>query len=171
MKIPNVTLTQLITKQAEQHPDKVAIKHNGQFITYHDLDTRSNQIAAYFIGNNITGNDIAAVAIDRSINLVLCLLGLIKAGAAYVPIDPNLPADRVNFILENSNAKLLCTTKKYNEQYAGITDKILFDEVMLTCHDQPVNETGVEYDGHELAYILYTSGSTGQPKGVAIERH
>ncbi len=171
MKILNVTLTKLITKQAKQHPDKVAIKHNGQSITYHELDTTSNQIAAYFIANNITNNDIVAVAIDRSVNLVLCLLGLIKAGAAYVPIDPHLPADRVNFILENSGAKLLCTSKKYNEQYARIIDKMLFDDVMLSCHDQPTDEPDVEYDGHELAYILYTSGSTGQPKGVAIERH
>jgi len=171
MKIPNVTLTKLITKQAKQHPDKIAIKHNGQSITYHELDTKSNQIAAYFIANNITNNDIVAVAIDRSINLVICLLGLIKAGAAYVPIDPHLPADRVNFILDNSGAKLLCTAKKYNEHYAGIEDKLLFDEVMLTCRDEPADEPDVEYDGHELAYILYTSGSTGQPKGVAIERH
>jgi non-ribosomal peptide synthetase component F len=70
MKIPNVTLTKLITKQAKQHPDKVAIKHNGQSITYHELDTKSNQIAAYFIAGNITNNDIVAVAIDRSIHLV-----------------------------------------------------------------------------------------------------
>lgn len=171
MKILNVTLTKLIAKQAKQHPDKVAIKHNGQSITYEELDTVSNQIAAYFIAHNVTNNDVIAVAIDRSISLVLCLLGLVKAGAAYVPIDPHLPTDRVNFILDNSGAKLLCTVQKYSEQYAGITDKILFDNVLLNSHSQPHSEPDVEYDGNELAYILYTSGSTGQPKGVAIERH
>lgn len=171
MKILNVTLTKLIAKQAKQHPDKVAIKHNGQSITYEELDTVSNQIAAYFIAHNVTNNDVIAVAIDRSISLVLCLLGLVKAGAAYVPIDPHLPTDRVNFILDNSGAKLLCTVQKYSEQYAGITDKILFDNVLLNSRSQPHSEPDVEYDGNELAYILYTSGSTGQPKGVAIERH
>lgn len=171
MKILNVTLTKLIAKQAKQHPDKVAIKHNGQSITYEELDTVSNQIAAYFIAHNVTNNDVIAVAIDRSISLVLCLLGLVKAGAAYVPIDPHLPTDRVNFILDNSGAKLLCTVQKYSEQYAGITDKILFDNVLLNSRSQPYSEPDVEYDGNELAYILYTSGSTGQPKGVAIERH
>lgn len=171
MKILNVTLTKLIAKQAKQHPDKVAIKHNGQSITYEELDTVSNQIAAYFIAHNVTNNDVIAVAIDRSISLVLCLLGLVKAGAAYVPIDPHLHTDRVNFILDNSGAKLLCTVQKYSEQYAGITDKILFDNVLLNSRSQPYSEPDVEYDGNELAYILYTSGSTGQPKGVAIERH
>jgi amino acid adenylation domain-containing protein len=171
MKIQNVTLTKLITKQAKQYPGKIAIKHNGQSITYHELDTRSNQIAAYFIANNITNNDIIAVAIDRSINLVLCLLGLIKAGAAYVPIDPNLPIDRVNFIFENSGAKLLCTAQKYSERYISINEKILFDDALTKCHDQPAEDPDVEYNDRELAYILYTSGSTGQPKGVAIERH
>lgn len=170
MKIQNVSLTNLISKQAKQHPDKIAIKHNGQSITYHELDIRSNQIAAYFIAGTIVNNDIVAVALDRSISLVLCLLGLIKAGAAYVPIDPNLPADRANFMFENSSAKFLCTARKYNDRYTSIHDKILFDDVLTKCHEYPTDEPDVEYDGGELAYILYTSGSTGQPKGVAIER-
>lgn len=171
MQIPNITLAKLISEQAKKQPDKIAIKHNGQSITYRELDSRSNQIAAYFIENHVTNNDIVAVALDRSISLSLCLLGLIKAGAAYLPIDPHLPADRINFILENSGAKVLCTLQKYTDTYAGFDNKIFFEDVWIKCHDHPADEPVVEYNGSHLAYILYTSGSTGQPKGVAIEQH
>ena len=111
--IYNLTLGELINEQAKKHPDKIAIKHNGRSITYHELDVSSNQVAAYLIANKITNNDIVAVAMDRSIKLVVCLLGIIKAGAAYLPIDPNLPADRVNFILNDCMSKTLCTSREY----------------------------------------------------------
>lgn len=171
MEVQDIKLTKLISKQAKKHPDKIAIRHNGQSITYGELDLRSNQVAAYFIANNVNSNDTVAVAIDRSISLLLCLLGLVKAGAAYLPIDPHLPTDRTNFILGNSGAKFLCTAHKYTEQYAGLDNTILFDDVWAKCHDYPTDMPEVEYDGSSLAYILYTSGSTGQPKGVAVEQH
>src|SRR3978361_208283 len=117
METPNIAFTDLLSEQASLYPDKIAIKHHGQSITYHELDSRSNQVAAYFIDHNIKKNDVVAVAMDRSISLVICLLGLMKARAAYLPIDPHLPADRINYIFENSGAKFLCTVQKYTAFY------------------------------------------------------
>ena len=168
--LDEIKIDVLIAQQAVKYPDKVAIQHNGQSITYRELDIRSNQVATWFAANNINGNDIVAVVMDRSIKLAVCLLGIIKTGAAYLPIDPNLPADRVNFILKDCKVKVLCTTIEYVDLYQN-DDKILFDDVWLKRHIYPVNDLNKNRKGSDLAYILYTSGSTGFPKGVAIEHH
>ena len=166
-----ITIDQLVRKQAELSPDKIAIKHNGQSITYRDLEISSNQVAAYFLANNITGDDIVAVAMNRSIKLIVCLLGIMKAGAAYLPIDPELPAGRVDFILHSSKAKILCTTIEHSRLYKNFNNKHLFDDIWLSRHNYPSDVPDIQYNDNHLSYILYTSGSTGQPKGVAIERY
>ena len=165
----DITIAKLLKKQAKLNPGKIAIKHNGRSITYRDLEVSSNQVAAYFLANNIKGNDVIAVAMDRSIKLVVCLLGIIKAGAGYLPIDPNLPVERVNFILDNSGAKILCTSIAYASKYKEFTDQHLFDDIWISRHNYASAPPEIEYNGAHLAYILYTSGSTGQPKGVAVE--
>ena len=167
----DITIAKLLSKQAELHPEKIAIKHNGRSITYHDLEASSNQVAAYFLANNIKGDDVIAVAMDRSIKLVVCLLGIIKAGAGYLPVDPHLPVERVNFILDNCGAKILCTSIAHASKYKGFTNRHLFDDIWISRHNYPATSRRIEYNGSHLAYILYTSGSTGQPKGVAIERN
>ena len=166
-----ITIDELIHKQAIKHPAKIAIKHNGQSISYHELDISSNQVAAYLIAKNIGPNDIVAVVMDRSIRLVACLLGIMRAGAAYLPIDPNLPLDRVNFVLKDAGVKSLCLNTKYREQYKGHKNIIDFDDAWIERFDYPEKKVHVERDGSDLAYILYTSGSTGVPKGVAIAHH
>jgi non-ribosomal peptide synthetase component F len=95
----DTTIAKLLSNQAKLNPDKIAIKHNGRSITYYDIEVSSNQVASYFIANHIEGDDIVAVAMDRSIKMIVCLWGIIKAGAAYLPIDPNLPSERVDYIL------------------------------------------------------------------------
>ena len=166
----DTTIAKLLSNQAELNPGKIAIKHNGRSITYHELEISSNQVAAYFIANHINGDDIVAVAMDRSIKLVVCLLGIIKAGAAYLPIDTNLPAERVNYMLRNSEAKILCTSAEHSHKYEDFPNKYLFDDIWISRHNYSVHPPEIEENSSHLAYILYTSGSTGQPKGVAVER-
>lgn len=171
MDINSKNIGNLLAGIAEKFPDKIAIKHNGNTITYHELNTSSNQLATYFLDNGLAPGDIVAVVMDRSIKLIAYLLGLIKAGAAYLPIDPGLPADRVNFMLEDCGAKLLCTSQQYERKFGSNHKKIIADEAWLKRHNYPVTVPEIAYNPHALAYILYTSGSTGKPKGVAIEQH
>jgi amino acid adenylation domain-containing protein len=167
----DTTIAKLLSNQAKLNPDKIAIKHNGRSITYYDIEVSSNQVASYFIANHIEGDDIVAVAMDRSIKMIVCLWGIIKAGAAYLPIDPNLPSERVDYILKNSGAKILCTTIAHAPKYQDFTDQHLFDDIWITRHNYAPETPEIEHNPQHLAYILYTSGSTGQPKGVAVERN
>jgi amino acid adenylation domain-containing protein len=166
----DITIAKLISDQAKLYPGNIAIKHEGQGITYRDLEISSNQVAGYFLTNGIKGDDVIAVAMDRSIKLVICLLGIIKAGGAYLPIDTDLPAERVKFMLEDSNTQILCTTAQYSSKYESFKQQHLFEDIWLTRHNYPFVTAVSEDSENDLAYIRYTSGSTGQPKGVAIER-
>lgn len=163
----NKTILNLISDQAQNFPDKVAIKHNGVEITYQELELSSDQIASFFLKSNYKSQDVIAVSMDRSIQMSVCLIGILKAGATYLPVDPNLPIERVNFLLKDSSAKILVTSKKYDELYHG-AHKILFDEVWLNRADYVLDKADLVHDEDQLAYIIYTSGSTGLPKGVGI---
>jgi amino acid adenylation domain-containing protein len=171
MDINSKNIGGLIAGIAAKFPDKIAIKHNGNTITYRELDICSNQLAAYFLDNGIAPGDIVAVVTDRSIKLIACLLAIIKAGAAYLPVDPNLPADRVNFMLEDCGAAVLCTSQQYERNFGNRQHKVIIDEAWIKRYNYSPDDPGVKYNPDTLAYILYTSGSTGKPKGVAIEQH
>jgi len=92
-----VNIVRLIDIQSRTNPRKIAIKHNGQAITYSELELSSNQIASFLKAHNFGNGDAIAVAMDRSIYTAVCLLAIMKAGAAYLPIDPTLPIERIDF--------------------------------------------------------------------------
>lgn len=164
----NATVVHLFKEQVLENPNSIAIVDEEVFYTYHDLDVLSNKIAFYL--QRITQQSEkapVAVLLNRSANLVAVLLGILKSGNAYIPLDPSFPKDRLEYIIEHSEVKQVISTQdlKQNlnlESEIIDIDSILNEETILDSVD--LNEASAT----ETAYIIYTSGSTGNPKGVAI---
>ena len=162
------TVVHLFKEQVLQNPNSIAIVDEEVFYTYHDLDVLSNKIAFYL--QRITQqSDKAPVAVllNRSANLVTVLLGILKSGNAYIPLDPSFPKDRLEYIIQHSEVKQVISTQDLKRNLnldADIIDieAILNEETTIDSVD--MNEASAA----ETAYIIYTSGSTGNPKGVAI---
>ncbi|GAB3947705.1 amino acid adenylation domain-containing protein [Spirosoma harenae] len=172
----------LLDKTAKNYPDKTALVFTKEAsgypkYTYRELNERANQIAHAIrkrgIGSgSVAGTPIVGVLLDRTPDLVITLLAILKAGAAYVPIDPEYPQDRIAFMLADSSATMLITSRKYQaiEQTSNQHTKVVLLETILTELAQyPTTTPEVKVASSDLAYILYTSGSTGKPKGVLIE--
>jgi amino acid adenylation domain-containing protein/non-ribosomal peptide synthase protein (TIGR01720 family) len=168
------TLVDLFEQQVEKTPDNIAVVFENQQLSYRELNLQSNQLAHYLLkletdnGSLITDNCLIAIAVERSLEMVIGLLGILKAGCAYVPIDPNYPAARIRYMLDDSAAPLLLTQSHLKAQLPAF-------ECMVVCLDatefanQPLVNPDMKPQVTDLAYVIYTSGSTGKPKGVAIE--
>jgi amino acid adenylation domain-containing protein len=168
------TLVDLFEQQVEKTPDNIAVVFENQQLSYRELNLQSNQLAHYLLkletdnGSLITDNCLIAIAVERSLDMVIGLLAILKAGCAYVPIDPNYPAARIRYMLEDSAAPLLLTQSHLKPQLPAF-------ERMVVCLDatefanQPLVNPDMKPQVTDLAYVIYTSGSTGKPKGVAIE--
>ena len=154
----------------KKYPEKIALIFNDQQITYNKLWESSNKLAKLLINNNVETGDIIALALDRSPQMVISLLAILKCGAAYLPLDPEYPKDRVNFMLEDSSARILLTSKKYHNHFHS-THELLIEDALEEMEVYSTDGPEVELSGSELAYILYTSGSTGKPKGVQISHY
>ncbi|PEE40234.1 non-ribosomal peptide synthetase [Bacillus pseudomycoides] len=152
-KIPSTTLYQLFTDQVKRTPDEVAVVFEQEWLTYSELHKRSNQVAHYLQEQGIGLGDKVGLLAQRRVDTIANMMGILKAGAAYVPIEPNHPLDRQTYILENSACKLLLEPSLYEEKHLSL----------YTTEDLPTIA-----NPEDLAYIIYTSGSTGKPKGVII---
>lgn len=162
---------ELFEEQAGLDPDAIAVHYEGESLTYGGLNARANRLANYLNVQGIGPGDRVAVYMDRSLEIMTAILGVLKAGAAYVPVDPVYPRDRVAYMLEESAAKLVVTTASQEAELEGMTGIGSF------CMDTQWNRLE-GYGGENLrkkagssdgAYLIFTSGSTGRPKGVVID--
>lgn len=152
--------------QADRTPDAVALVDGDRSITYRELDRRANQVAHEILARGAATDQMVGVFVERSIEMMVALLGILKAGAAYVPMDPTYPAERLAIILEDTRARIIVTV-------SGLRSK-LPSGLNIVCADldgQQVNaeRPGLAVTGNNLAYVIFTSGSTGRPKGVMLE--
>ncbi|GLZ29105.1 hypothetical protein Lesp02_12950 [Lentzea sp. NBRC 105346] len=152
-----------IAERACEHPDVTALVSDGRVTTCAELDARANQVAHALQSRGVGVESVVGVLLDRTPDLVATLLGVWKAGAAYVPLDPSFPADRLTSVLEDSGALLLVTDTELGSPYP--VEKLLVDTIDHAPADPVLVDDG---DLDRLAYIIYTSGSTGRPKGVAV---
>ena len=164
---PQKAIYELIEEQAEKNPDKIALEFKGEKITYKKLNEKANQLSNYFINKGIDNKSIIGIMQTHSIELIISILAVLKSGAAYLPIDPNYPADRINYILEDSRSKILLTNFKV-EDNIDIQGECI-DVRDINIEDYSNNKTLVNTNIQDLAYVIYTSGSTGKPKGVMIK--
>ncbi|MCD4737527.1 MAG: amino acid adenylation domain-containing protein, partial [Bacteroidales bacterium] len=165
----NTCLHQLFEVQAKKTPDKIAALFNNQQITYKELDEKANKLANYFIEFNVGPDIFVGICIDRSLEMLIGLLGILKAGAAYLPMDPEYPDERLAYMMENALVSVLITQDSLLENLPDHKAHIIcidtdWDKISVKSHDKPVLKQ--EPLPENLAYIIFTSGSTGNPKGV-----
>ncbi|GGD05315.1 non-ribosomal peptide synthetase [Hyunsoonleella pacifica] len=158
----------LIETNALKQPNKIAISFNKSSMSYKELNNKSNQIALEILSITEGKNIIIALCIERSIDMIVGMLGILKAGCCYLPIDPEYPKERVDFMLKDSEAQIIVTTNEYSQNFVSEQ----FSIINIKNIDSPIAEIAdiklPKVLNHQLAYIIYTSGSTGKPKGVAI---
>ncbi|MEN4759601.1 amino acid adenylation domain-containing protein [Chryseobacterium sp. C39-AII1] len=164
------TLISLFYAQVGLYKTNEAAVFKDQKITYQELDEISNQIANALISKGVQEGSFVPVWLDRSLEWIVAIVGILKTGAAYVPIDPAYPVKRVEFILSDTQAELIITNENLGRQLSPATPKFFFntfDDVKdySTLRPEPI----IHHDA--LAYIIYTSGSTGNPKGVMVTHH
>ena len=161
-------LSELIAQTANKFPTKTAVVFNKQKLSYKDLIIRSNQFAAYLEEQGIQIGDMIGLASERSLDMLICLLGILKAGAVYVPLDPEYPQERIEYMLEDAKAKLLLISRTYSGQFKTNAKEMIIEDISRALGNYPKTNPGIAVNANDLAYVLYTSGSTGQPKGVKI---
>ncbi|MGN1467967.1 MAG: amino acid adenylation domain-containing protein [Ruminococcus sp.] len=167
------TCNRLFEEQADKNPNKTAVIANKVSLTYKELNENANRIAHSLINSGVKPDDMVGVMMPRTVYAYAARQGVLKAGGAFMPLDPKYPDDRISYIFEDSKSKLVVTTEQIaNERKAlfencGVTVLVL--EEMLKCN-KTENPTS-DITPHSLCYCIYTSGSTGKPKGVMIEHH
>ena len=158
---------QLFEEQVEKSPDAIALVFEDQQLSYRELNSRANQLAHYLRKRDVQPDSIVALCMNRSLELVIAILGVLKAGGAYMPIDPELPAQRLQFLLEDAQVRLLLTQDKLRSALADFAGHIVcLDSDWHKLADQSHEDPQHHVRGHHAAYVIYTSGSTGTPKGV-----
>ncbi|MEV1204954.1 non-ribosomal peptide synthetase, partial [Microbispora rosea] len=160
------TLHGLIEEQVARTPEAVAVTFDGRSWTYRQLDERANRIAHRLVGLGVERGGLVAVCAERSLDLVAALLGVLKSGAAYVPLDPGYPADRLAFMLSDSGAPVVLTQQDLAERLATGGAVILPLDLDAVWDGLPATAPEVRGGPGTAAYMIYTSGSTGRPKGV-----
>ena len=160
---------EIIIDQAKNNPNSIAVVFENESITYKDFDEQSNKVAEQILKYSKGENQIVGLCFERSIKMMVGLLGILKAGCAYLPLDLNYPSKRIDFILKDSNVKILLTQKDLKSKFQN------FGGELLHIKDQEVNDADENgnlvlpnAEKESLAYVIYTSGSTGNPKGVPI---
>jgi len=166
----DITLHSLFEQQVERTPDAPALLFEEQVLTYRELNARANQLAHYLQQQGVGPDQMVGVAMERSVEMVVALYGILKAGGSYLPIDPTHPADRIQFTIEDSTVGLLLTQ-------AHLLDSLPAHSATTLCLDTEWEQVAGESTANppclaqatNLAYTIYTSGSTGKPKGAMNE--
>ena len=168
-RYPRKGLHELFEQQAKRTPDAVAATFGGESITYHKLNLRANRLGRYLRAQGAGQGGMVAICAERSLDLIVGLLGILKAGAAYVPLDPAYPGERLVFMLQDTGAPLLLTQSNLAPQLpsSGVRT-ILLDTDWPVIKRESSDGFSSGTDAQSPAYVIYTSGSTGKPKGVVV---
>ncbi|MGA4378330.1 amino acid adenylation domain-containing protein, partial [Ralstonia nicotianae] len=161
------TIQGLFEAQVRRTPEAIAVVHEGQQVSYAELNARANRVAHALIGLGVGPDARVGLCAERSVELVIGLLGILKAGGGYVPLDPSYPQDRLVYMLEDSAPVAVLAQSNTREQLGALSVPVLDLDGPLEEAEHDPQVTGLE--PHHLAYVIYTSGSTGRPKGVMVE--
>ncbi|HUC10576.1 MAG TPA: amino acid adenylation domain-containing protein [Stellaceae bacterium] len=161
---------ELFEEQAARHPNEIAVACGRHALTYEDLDARANQLARHLSTLGAGPGVLIGICLERSLDLVVGILGVLKAGAAYVPLDPSYPHDRLAFMIDDARLALLLTESKLQPRLADHRAQTLrLDSIFELIARQKATKPASMVGPRDLAYVIYTSGSTGRPKGTLLE--
>ncbi|WP_459478622.1 amino acid adenylation domain-containing protein [Clostridium saccharoperbutylacetonicum] len=169
MDIPNdATIIDLFEKQVEKTPNNIVAVYKEKKLTYRELNEKSNSLARILIKKGVNAETIVGIMVDRSLEMLIGIMGVLKAGGAYLPIDSEYPEDRIKYMLEDSKARILLTQNKLlkNINYEGET----IDLEASNLYEKEKSNIRIVRKVNDLAYVIYTSGTTGKPKGVMVEQ-
>jgi amino acid adenylation domain-containing protein/non-ribosomal peptide synthase protein (TIGR01720 family) len=163
------SIVDLFEEQAVQNPEAIAIVFEEERLTYKVLNERANQLARYLQKRGVKAETLVPICVERSLEMIVGILGILKAGGAYVPIDPEYPQDRVNYMLEDTCAALVVSSRASSSKLSEKSIIITLDEDWAKIAEEQNINLHLSISIEQLAYVIYTSGSTGRPKGVMIK--
>ena len=170
------TLHQLFEVQVEKTPDNIALVYQDKTITYKELNEKANQLAYYIRSTykninktELKGDALVALLLDRSIEMIVSILAVLKSGAGYVPISPEFPQQRINYILKDTQTQILISQSHLREKLNQLDSNLNIIHANSDYLNYPINNPNVQITSKNLAYVIYTSGTTGKPKGVMVE--
>lgn len=164
------TIIELFEGQVEKTPNNIAIVFEDRKLTYKELSEKVNALALYLKSKDVKHGDIVCMLFDKSIEMIVSILSVLKLGACYLPIDINYPKDRIDYIIEDSQSKIMLSTKNIASKSPSNISALYVDLDNTDIYNAKIPLTNLEFfDPQDTAYIMYTSGSTGRPKGVMVK--
>ncbi|WP_128430369.1 non-ribosomal peptide synthetase [Streptomyces cyaneus] len=170
VEVPAGCVHEWVARRAAESPGAVAVSCGDESLSYGELEERANRLARHLRALGAGPGRLVALSVERGVQMVVGLLGILKSGAGYVPLDPAYPGDRLAYMLSDSGAELLVTHRGLQKQFPGVEATVVdLDSDWPAIAELPGTAPEVEVSGDDVAYVIYTSGSTGRPKGVAVE--
>ncbi len=161
------TVPRVFSEVVLKQPDAPAVQHHDVVLSYRELDVQSSRLADLLLAKGLRTDEIVGISLPRSVDVAVAMLGILKAGGAFLPIDPTYPEDRVRYMLHDSGTRFLVTTSAVSEKLPlGRTEAVLMEELETSRVSNGQLPVAVSPDN--LAYVIYTSGSTGRPKGTML---
>ncbi|MEM7207241.1 MAG: amino acid adenylation domain-containing protein [Pseudomonadota bacterium] len=165
---PELTITDVIARATSEFADKPAISFHGKTLRFDELDALSNRIANYLLTNHVSPQQRVGLALARSEEMIACLLGIIKAGCAYVPLDPTYPQERLSIMQSDADLAVTIAHKVDNVKWSTNDGAVFWEEIKQEVEGHAATAPDVDISPDHSAYIIFTSGSTGRPKGVDL---
>ncbi|MEM5623350.1 AMP-binding protein [Bacillus thuringiensis] len=151
----------------ERTPDNIALEFGQISLTYRELNSKANYLGEVLRKTGVKPDSVVGITSERSLEMVIGIYGILKSGAAYLPIDPKSPRNRMEFIIKDSNIKIMLGGPGSKDLLNGLSDIVIVD--ITECNEERESNLKVISKPNHLAYVIYTSGTTGMPKGVMIE--
>lgn len=162
-----LTVLDLFKLRVAENPDKIAVVYEDHELTYRELDERSNQLAHHLLEKGVAKEELVMVCLQRSLKMVIGILAILKSGAAYVPVDPAYPQERISYLLEDTTVKVILSDSAHLDLFDA-SAVVNLDTFNYSLYSSTLPD--LDISSHQLAYCIYTSGTTGKPKGV-LNRH
>ena len=162
-------LAGLFEAQVERTPAAPAVRLGDRTVTYQELNAEANRLARRLIARGVMTEDAVGICLERSVEMVVALLAILKTGAAYVPLDPSYPVERLQFMMTDSAPRIVLTQRSQAPRLSS-SEPVCLDDEWQSQGDERSDNPGIPVTSNSLAYLMYTSGSTGQPKAVALEQ-